>query len=329
MRVALCGWIVGTPAFACTSADEPSAAGSGVSGTGTGSAGTAGALAPVGSPGSGRGTSAGDSSQLTAAILISQVPAAGEQHTCVIVELPNTQPVWVNEIHATLSTGSHHLIVDRRSSTTEVQTNAETCAPTMAGDDTRLLIAQQRETRVTLPSGVAYKLDAHQRIFLQLHYINLSTKPEDVQGAVELKLANKAAGMPIEAKSVFAGALSINLPAHSPGSASSFQVPGKSAATGTTRHVFALTSHTHSLGVRATIERVASANAPPTQPIHESLNWSEPPLTLFDPPLDFSASGTDGLRLICNYMNDTDHAVMFGTAFEDEMCFMWMYFYDE
>jgi hypothetical protein len=228
-----------------------------------------------------------------------------------------------------LSTGSHHLIVDRRSSATNIQTDAEACAPTMAGDDTRPLIAQQLDTRVTLPSGVAYKLDAHQRIFLQLHYINLSTKSEDIQGMVELKIASKAAGTPIEAKSLFAGALTINLAPHSPGSASSFQVPGRSANTGTTRHVFALTSHTHSLGVHATIERVASANAPATQPIHESLNWSEPPLTMFDPPLDFSDSGNDGLRLICNYMNTTDHAVMFGTAFEDEMCFMWMYFYDE
>jgi hypothetical protein len=285
---------------------------------------------PAGPPGSGNGTSAGDATQLTAAILIHQAPAGDEQHTCVIVELPNAQPVWVNEIHATLSVGSHHLIVDRRGATTPVQTKAESCAPTMAGDDTRLLIAQQRDTRVTLPSGVAYRLEAHQRIFLQLHYINQSAAAEDIQGAVELKLASSSAGKPIEAQSLFTGAFSINLPPHAAGTASSFEVPGRSAATGTTtRHVFALTSHTHRLGVRATIERVPSADAPASTPIHESLNWSEPPLTLFDPPLDFSSSGSEGLRLICTYMNDTDHAVMFGTAFDDEMCFMWMYFYDE
>jgi hypothetical protein len=315
--------------------NEHSAAGGGAAGDSarSGASGStlalAGSAAPAGPPGSGKGTSGGDAMQLKAAILMSQVPAGGEQHSCVVVELPNAKPVWVNEIHATLSAGSHHLIVDRRSSSTDIQTNAESCSPTMAGDDTRLLIAQQRDTRVTLPAGVAYRLEAHQRIFLQLHYINLSTASEDIQGAVELKLASSAAGKLLEAQSLFTGAFSINLPAHSPGMVSSFQVPGKSAATGTTRHVFALTSHTHSLGVRSTIERVASTNAPATVPIHESLDWSEPPLTLFDPPLDFSANGSDGLRLICRYMNDTDHPVMFGTAFDDEMCFMWMYFYDE
>jgi hypothetical protein len=333
LRVALCGCVVSTHAFACTSADKPRVAGA-IAGAGAsmpagaGNGGSDGGAA-LGLPGSGKGSSGGDSNQLTAAITISQVPVAGEQHMCVIVELPNPQPVWVNEIHATLSTGSHHLIVDRRSSATNIQTDAAACTPTMAGDDTRLLIAQQLDTRLTLPSGVAYKLDAHQRIFLQLHYINLSTKAEDIQGSVELRVASQAAGTPIEAQSLFAGAHSINLPPHSPGAVSSFQVPGRSADTGTTRHVFALTSHTHSLGVRATIERVASPDAPATQPIHESLNWSEPPLTMFDPPLDFTDSGNDGLRLICDYMNNTDRTVMFGTAFEDEMCFMWMYFYDE
>jgi len=92
------------------------------------------------------------------------------------------------------------------------------------------------------------------------------------------------------------------------------------------RHIFALTSHTHHLGVRSTIERVPSANAPATTPIHESTNWDEPPLTTFDPPLTFS--GSDGLRLICNYENTTSQTVTFGTPVDSEMCFMWVYYFD-
>jgi hypothetical protein len=91
--------------------------------------------------------------------------------------------------------------------------------------------------------------------------------------------------------------------------------------------VFALTSHTHSLGVRSTIERVANLQAPDSTPIHESLDWSEPPLTTFDPSLSFD--GSDGLRLRCHYMNDTDHDVGFGVRFEDEMCFLWLYYYTQ
>jgi hypothetical protein len=103
-----------------------------------------------------------------------------------------------------------------------------------------------------------------------------------------------------------------------------FVQPGQ--ATHGARHVFALTSHTHSLGVRSSIERVPSSDAPDSAPIHESLDWSEPPLTAFAPPLVLSAD--EGLRLTCEFMNTTDHEVSFGTSFHDEMCFMWLYYYD-
>lgn len=54
--------------------------------------------------------------------------------------------------------------------------------------------------------------------------------------------------------------------------------------------------------------------------------WSEPPLTVFDKPLVFD--GKDGLRLTCHYMNTTDRDVHFGTGVADEMCFMWLYYYE-
>ena len=249
-----------------------------------------------------------------------QVAAGDEAHHCVVVELPNAQPVWVDALHATLTSGSHHLIVDRAAAQTAIMTTSASCSPTMAGDATRLLIAQQHDTRLQLPNGVAYRLDAHQRIFLQLHFINVGEKPAEIMGSVELTLATETA--PKEAKSMFIGATNIALAAGQPGSATYF---GKPPAQSGAMRVFALTSHTHQLGVRSTIERVASADAPAVTPLHESLDWSEPPLTQFSTPLVFD--GSDGLRLTCRYMNTTTHTVTFGTAADDEMCFMWLYYY--
>jgi len=251
-----------------------------------------------------------------------QVASGDEQHHCVVVELPNTEPVWVDSLHATLTDGSHHLIVDRANSGTALQTTSQSCSPTMAGDTTRLLIAQQHDTVLELPDGVAYKLDAHQRIFLQLHYINVGTKPAEIAGKVELNLASGTGGTLKQAKSIFTGATSIMLQPGQPGSATYFS---KQPAQGGTWRVFALTSHTHQLGVRSTIERVASSGAAEVTPLHESLDWAEPPLTQFSTPLTFD--GSDGLRLTCRYMNTTNRIVTFGTAAEDEMCFMWLYYY--
>lgn len=289
-----------------------------------GSGGMAGAPAVVVSgPSPGEGTASMNGSTLKAQIVIKQAAAGEEQHQCVLVELPNTEAVWVTALRATLSDGSHHLIVDRRSATDALATSSQVCSPTMAGDQTRLLIAQQKDTQLALPNGVAYKLDAHQRVFLQLHYINLKDQTEAITGSVELTTAPASSTFK-EARSLFAGATSISLPAHQAGMASFFAKP---AAASQTRHVFALTSHTHHLGIRSTIERVASADAPDSTPIHESLDWAEPPLSVLSPTLDFT--GKDGLRLICRYMNTTDKLVSFGTSAEDEMCFMWMYYYDE
>jgi hypothetical protein len=322
-------------------------------GAGSGGAGSAGSPASGGAGGAGKGASgmggsAGDAAgsggvaahdagtpdaapiggdaagaPLRLAIRMKAVPAGQEDHVCVTLPLPNDATAWLKSIHATLTAGSHHLIVDRHPVGSAIERDPTPCSPTMGGDATRLIIAQQPDTRLDMPEGTALRVEAHQPIFLQLHYINLKETAADIEGVVELELADAGAGTPTEVQSVFSGALSIDLPKHQAGESEYFVKPNgtKSAPL----HVFALTSHTHSLGVEATIERVSDRQAPDTTPIHVSTDWQEPPLTRFDPPLEFT--GEDGLRLRCKYMNTTDLDVHFGTRFEDEMCFMWIYYY--
>lgn len=297
----------------------PSAGGAGSFGSG-GTPSAGGASAVGGAPGSG----GSDANTLRATITAPNIVAGAEEHVCVVVDLPNEEPIWVEEVRAILTQGSHHLIVDRAPQDSELATEPYLCSPTMGGDSSRLVIAQQRDTTVRLPDGVAFLLEPRQHIFLQLHYFNTAADARDISGTVELDLADTSAGVPKEAKSEFTGSLTISIDPQSATDVTSYHL--LDAPTGT-RRVFALTSHTHHLGVRSTIERVASVSAPASAPLHESLNWSEPPLTLVDPPLAFQ--GSDGLRLTCEYENDTDFHVGFGTGFNDEMCFMWYYYYDE
>jgi hypothetical protein len=260
---------------------------------------------------------------LKAQIVAKNVAPEGQEHVCVVVDLGNETSVWVSRVAASLSGGSHHLIVDRQPSSAMLYSDAKSCAPTMAGDASRLIIAQQKETAVDLPSGVAFKLEAHQHLFLQLHYFNVDQAAHDITGTVTLTIADTSAGAPLEAKNLFTGSTSINIPAHGSSESKAFYQP---KAMSGTRRVFALTSHTHHLGIDQTIERVASADAPTVKPVHESLMWSEPPLTQLTPPMDFT--GSDGLRLICRYQNDGDAPVSFGVEAQQEMCFMWLYYYD-
>jgi hypothetical protein len=289
-----------------------------------GSAGSAGATGAGGSSTAGAGGAGNAAEPMRLAIAARSVPPGGEDHVCVVLALPNQQVAWLESIHATLTSGSHHLIVDRNPVGTPEQRQPTPCLPTMGGDNTRLIIAQQADTRVQMPPGTALRIEPRQPVFLQLHYINLGDQPADIEGVVELALFDDSAGTPIEAFSVFTGQTTIVLPAGEPGLAEFFLVPVPQPNRRV--HVFALTSHTHSLGVESTIERVPDQFAPDATPLHRSLDWHEPPLTSFDPPLAFD--GSDGLRLRCHYVNDTERDVTFGTAFEDEMCFMWMYYYD-
>ena len=270
--------------------------------------------------GKGKGGTTQKDGKLSAFIEISDVPSGAEAHRCVVVELPNTEPVWASEFHATLTNGSHHMIVDRRDAKVDLITEAELCSPSTGADTTRLMIAQQHDTQLKLPENVAFKLDAKQRIYLQMHYVNTTDKPLALKGNIELTLLAKDK-TPIEAKSVFTGSTSIMLPAHQAGESKYFQTLPADPAW----NVFAMTSHTHKLGVHSTIERVAAADAPETKPLHESHDRAEPPLSVFEKPLVFD--GKDGLRLTCRYMNTTDRDVHFGTGVADEMCFMWVYYF--
>ena len=154
---------------------------------------------------------------------------------------------------------------------------------------------------MTLPEGTAFRIEPHQRVYLQLHYINYTQATADIEGSLELEPFAPTEGTPIEAHSRFTGQMSLNIPSGEASLGEFFFTPMGTAARPI--QVFAITSHTHSLGVRSTIERVPARNSPDSTPIHESTDWAEPPLTQFDPPLQFT--GQDGLRLRCNYQNDT------------------------
>ena len=294
-----------------SSANAGSAAVAAGSGAVAGGSGVAGSTSP---------SSGGSNAQLK--ITAHAIPPSGEQHICVVLPLPNEQRAFITSIHATLTPGSHHLIVDRSPVGTATQSTEAPCVPTQGTDATRLMIAQQRDTMLTMPAGTALAVEPHQPVFLQLHYINLDTKTLDIVGSIDVTFADPAGPALTEVQSLFTGATSLSIKAGQDGLGEFFFKPGSSAKPW---HVFALTSHTHSLGTESTIERVASNSAPAATPLHDSLDWHEPPLTTFDPPLVFD--GSDGLRLRCHYHNDTDHDVSFGTRFEDEMCFLWLYYY--
>ena len=61
--------------------------------------------------------------------------------------------------------------------------------------------------------------------------------------------------------------------------------------------------------------------------VADSSSWSDPKLNLFSPPLAFDQGASTGFAYECQWQNTTDQMVTFGESFNDEMCFLWHYYY--
>jgi hypothetical protein len=306
----------GAGATAGTVAESPGGAAAGSGGAGGdplggmgGTGGTAGIAAPIGRV-------------LTARMALQQVAPGDQLTVCTTVYLDNPTEVKVKNVRGHISGGSHHFMVDR--APTDVPIPGLVPCVGLAGTDvTRVLIAEKPETIFAMPPGVGFTMGPNQALTTELHYFNPTDAPLDIEAIAEFELAEgeEAANMQ-EASMVFTGNPVIALLPQSPGVVEFFMPLAGSPEL--PARVFAMTSHTHSLGVRATIEVVSDPLASGML-VHESLSWAEPPMTEFNPPLLFT--GSQGLLLRCEYENTRDVPVTFGTAVENEMCFMWLYYY--
>lgn len=245
------------------------------------------------------------------------VASGVEQTLCVALDLGNEQPMMLRGVHTHITEGSHHLVVSRATGT-PVDATPTPCAPLSHGIDQSIFIAESREGNLSYPSYAGLPMAAHQVIGLELHMIDLAPGPLDIAGMVDFDLVPADPNLR-EVQILFTGPFALHLPPHVDTTVVSTtpMTPGV--------EVLAMTTHTHQLGIDATLDVTPDVALPGTR-VHESLSWSDPPLTTFDPPLVIGP--TDSVRLTCVFRNTTDATVSFGTRFDAEMCFFWAYFLD-
>jgi hypothetical protein len=265
--------------------------------------------------------------------------APGEEGTfCVLRRLGNAGDELVRHVAAHLGSASHHLIFYRSQATTEQLTPFRCRGFSGVSDinnpDTPFLIAQQAESALQMPPNVGMSIGTNQMVRIEFHVINTTDAPVEARGDVDVATIDRVSGY-APADVMFWGNIDIDIPARSRGQVRFFNRPWAGV------RVFGLTSHTHHFG---TMSRVAIATATSrsdagydagvgtaglditeVREIHRSLNWSDPPFTTFEPALRLESG--QGFYLECNYHNTSDTASHFGESFNDEMCFMWAYYY--
>ena len=255
----------------------------------------------------------------------------GEENTkCVWIRLDNDAPIKVHQLHNVLSNQSHHLIVYRDDQDTTEQLTPVACRPfsgalNASGRIAPFMITQKKDDPLTLPTGVAYTLAAHQMIKLEMHYLNSTEMPQDAGATVDLYEAEDAAAITDEADILFIGTPDINLAAGETKSVHEFFTLPGSANLGTPQ-IFAITGHTHQYG---TSVKVATADGPTSTATQvygpPSFLWSEPETTTHSPAFTIPTGG--GFDFECDYHNTSNQAVGFGESANDEMCFFWAYYY--
>ena len=298
-----------------TSSNDGGAPGSGGSGGSGGSVGTGGSV--------GAGGSGGMADSFTVKWGPFEVPAGFEQTRCVMKRLGNTEPISVHEIHNVLGATSHHFIVYQVDDTVE-RPEPYPCNPfTDTFNDPPLIITQRSDDRLTLPEGVAYTIEANQMVRLELHYINPAVAPQ-IAEATSTFVPMPSEDVENEADIMFLGDTNISIP------------PMDEATLGPTFlelppqfdgvNYFAITGHEHQWGTNVYVEVAESAGVPGT-PVYDLpiFHWDEPETVTYDPP--FSVPDGGGFKVTCEWSNLSNDYVFFGTGVDDEMCFIWAYYF--
>lgn len=280
--------------------------------------------------GAGGGTSTFDAGATVTSYTTGQGPVllmpGEEQTTCTIIKLGNTDGAFVRRFRANLTQGSHHMIVYTSTNPTESTTPlpCQGLSGILAGEHP-VFIAQQADADLVFPTAddgtpVAFQIDPDQMLKIELHAINTTASPLMVTGTAILDT------VPLSTKVVvsdlaFWGTKKINIPANG-----SYDTGVKYQAAIPGTKSFAVTTHQHHLGTEMQVW-YSTGPTDTTNLVADGKDWSNPPLVMLSPPVDFPADGSKGFAYDCRWVNTTSTPVKFGESFYDEMCFLWHYYY--
>ena len=245
-----------------------------------------------------------------------------ETTKCVVKRLGNPDPLWIQQIRTELAKGSHHMII-YKSDATEEQLTPFNCDPfleTISGETVPLMITQIANETLTFPPGVAFKFEPNQMVRIEAHFLNYYPDEIVAHGDVHFD-AIAEEDVVDEANILFYGTPDISIPANS-----TKQTPWHYLTVPEGAKVFATTGHTHQYGTLVEIQKSTDgAEGDDIYPLGEPFVWDEPPVTTYDPPLAFAQS--EGFRYRCTWDNTSNKNVGFGESANQEMCFLWAYYY--
>jgi hypothetical protein len=258
------------------------------------------------------------------------VAPSEESTQCVWMRLSNDTEIKVHQLHNLLSASSHHLIVYKDDMDATEQLTPVACQPFTGALNTTgkifpMMITQKHDDALTLPHAVAYTLAPHQMIKIEMHYLNPSDAQTQATATADFFAADPTA-IRDEANILFIGTPDLSLAPNAMTEVHEFFNPGRASLELANAKFFAITGHTHKLGLDVEVGTAETPTGPVT-PVYAptSFLWSEPETTTHKP--EFLVPTAGGFDFTCRYYNNTSATVRFGESANNEMCFFWAYYY--
>lgn len=255
------------------------------------------------------------------------IPPATEREVCEYRTFPNDKAMDVQQFEFKMNAGTHHFALwayfggDRNAADfPRGIVEAPGCIGLGPRDSfQRALLGGAPNTHelTRFPPGIAVRLEPHQPVFLNSHYINASLTDSLTPDILFNVIPAKKGSVLHHAENLTVGAYDIHIPARSTASTTAEWVVPYDL------NVIQLSSHEHKRGTKVTINLTAGGQN--MGQIFENDDWDHPYEYWTPTPLHLRQG--DVFRFTCNWTNNDDHPVTFGVTTDDEMCFMTGYYY--
>jgi len=232
-----------------------------------------------------------------------ELGARAEDHLCARVRVPRA--MYLHEFVPISPLGTHHtqLAVHDAGSG---QAGVTSCGPDGAGH--HIFGAGVASEPLTLPDGIAMRIEEGQELLLNLHLFNVGDETLTGRSGVRVRTMAEA-DVENLAEIVLAGPIGLIIP------------PGRVTQSGQCTFggdatIFNLGPHMHQLGVH--LRAVAQTQAGEVMLYDDGYDFDSQQRH----PVDFvQMHAGDVVHVECTYQNDTDRSVGWGQSSLDEMCF--------
>jgi hypothetical protein len=251
-----------------------------------------------------------------------EVPTGTEVQNCYYMKSTNDVPLEIGHVSIQFAPGTHH--VHLYYSDTPHDDGQESCFQAVDFDTWRLFAGSQRASLDwELPDGVALRLEAHQQLLVQVHYVNAGKLTvADGTGSGTFSLyARSPDAVQTHMGSIFGQQRNIDIPPMS-----SFSVDGI-CQTPPNVHLGAFAGHYHFRG-RDFTGALTDPTGTAKNVFYTTSNFNEPVFDTYSLTNAVAIGASDRLLWHCDYDNPTAEEVLFGPREVDqEHCNMFAFYY--